>query len=74
MPGDGDLEAGGSVGTLGTLPEEVPDRDPIDELPPMRYDEPADLPSTITDNMNTDVNFQIERMKKDEEEARKRAI
>ena len=72
MPGDGDLEAGGSVGTLGTLPEEVPDRDPIDELPPMRYDEPADLPSTITDNMNTDVNFQIERMKKDEEEARKK--
>lgn len=71
VPGNG-VDGGASVGTLGTLPEDPAERDPVEELPPMRYDEPADLPQTITDNMNKDVNFQIKQMVADEEAARKK--
>jgi hypothetical protein len=70
MPGG--VEAGASIGTLGTLAEDPTERDPIEELPPMRYDDPSDLPQTITDGMNKDVNFQIQQMVADEEAARKR--
>ena len=45
-------------------------RDPVKEVPPMRYEDPNDLPSIITETK--DVNSQLDRMLNDEEDARKR--
>ena len=44
--------------------------EPVEELPPMRFEHPVDLPTTIT--AKRDVNSQLDGMLADEEEARKR--
>jgi pimeloyl-ACP methyl ester carboxylesterase len=45
---------------------------PIQEVPPLNYDPPVDLPVQIT--QGKDVNSQLDRMIHDEEDARKRGI